>query len=470
MRALAVFLTLFSAGIAAAQGGAAELVELTPPEDAISTAQRAHIEKVIADHRRKTAAAESADTPFLYPFYPQAGILGKDLFIHNFTDQDPAPSLVRDWDCSGYTYDGHQGHDSLIRSFREQAIGVPVFAVRDGLVVEAHDGEEDMNTTWKPNARANYVILDHGDGYVAWYFHLKRGSMAVAQGQQVSAGTQLGLTGSSGISNWPHLHFESQRNRAWFEPSAGPCRSGDSLWASQPPVARDFYVTDFLMTPGSLPNPDYDSYLLDQVARTGTFVKGRQTLSVRLDLRNLPTRATYRVSVRSPRGKVAAETSDAFTNSDVYFLAYGVFPLEVNLDTPGNWRLRAEIDGNVVVDAPFKVVANAKQVKNRPPNKVTAKLSPKSPVEGQIMTCEVQTSLVTEDPDYDVMSYRYEWKVNGRVARFITSAALSDLLPAGAAKGNDKVSCKVTPFDGQKSGPSSMAGKALGGEPYNQYP
>lgn len=465
MRALALtaLLTIFSAGAPLAGQGGAELVELTPPEDAISPAQRAHIEKVVEDHLRKTpaAAVELADTPFLYPFYPQAGVLGKDLFIANFTDQNPAPNLIRDWDCSGYTYDGHQGHDSLVRTFREQAIGVPVFAVRDGLVVDAHDGEEDMNTVWNLDARANYVILDHGDGYVARYLHFKRGSVAVVRGQQVRAGTQLGLTGSSGISSWPHLHFESQRNRLWFEPSAGPCRSGDSVWASQPPVARDFYVADFLMTPGSLPNPDYDAYLLDQVARTGTFVKGRQTLSVRLDLRNLPTRASYRISVRTSRGKVAAETSGAFTNPDVYFLAYGVFWLDVNLDTPGNWRLRAEINGGVVVDAPFTVVANAKQVKNRPPKKVTAKLSPKSPVEGQVMTCEVQTSLVSEDPDYDIVSYRYEWKINGRVARSVTSAALTDLLPAGTAKRNDKVSCKVVPFDGQKNGPASMAGKTV---------
>ncbi|HWM91325.1 MAG TPA: M23 family metallopeptidase [Thermoanaerobaculia bacterium] len=451
------------AGAEEPAGGTAELVELPLPKDSISPAQVARIEAAIAAYQKRKPAlaqAETDDTPYLYPFFPQAGFLGKDLFLTNFTDQDSRPGLIRDWDCSDYTYDGHQGHDSVIRTFREQAIGVPVFAVRDGVVVDAHDGEPDLNTEWR-NVAANYVIIDHGGGYIAWYFHFKRGSVAVATGQHVTAGTQLGLTGSSGISNWPHLHFETRKNGAWFEPSAGPCRSGDSLWASQPPVERGFYVADFLLTPGRLSIPDRDTFLFDEAARTGTFAKGMQTFSVRMDLRNLPTRSTYRVSVLNPRGKVAAEISDGFGNSGPFFLAYGLFGFDVNLDTPGKWRVRAEINGGVAVDAPFTVVNTARQVKNRPPKKVTARLSPKSPVEGQVMACEIQTSLMSEDPDYDIVSYRYEWKVNGRVVRSVTSAALMDLLPAGVARAKDKVSCKVVPSDGKRSGPASVAGRSV---------
>ena len=39
--------------------------------------------------------------------------------------------------------DGHHGHDANIRSFKEQAIGVPVFAALDGVVAAAHDGEPE---------------------------------------------------------------------------------------------------------------------------------------------------------------------------------------------------------------------------------------------------------------------------------------------------------------------------------------
>jgi hypothetical protein len=110
------------------------------------------------------------------------------------------------------------------------------------------------------------------------------------------------------------------------------------------------------------------------------------------------------------------------------------------------------------VDAPFRVVSNANQAKNRPPNKIKARLT-----RGAVTTCTVETSLVSEDPDYDVVSYRYEWKVNGKVVRSVTSAGLSDLLPAVVARAHDKVSCRVIPNDGKKNGPAATAGKNIDG-------
>ena len=93
------------------------------------------------------------------------------------------------------------------------------------------------------------------------------------------------------------------------------------------------------------------------------------------------------------------------------------------------------------------MVASERQRKNRKPNTVKTRLTPAKPVEGQVMTCEVQTSLITEDPDFDLVGYRYEWKVNSRVVRAVTSAALADLLPAGTAQPKDKVSCRVVVSD-----------------------
>jgi len=439
-------------------GGLVAAIEVPEPVDGISAEQRAEIQAAIdAYERRHPERPRKDEGPFLYPFFPQAGILGRDLFLNNFTDQDPSTGLVRDWDCSDYTYDGHQGHDSLIRSFREQAIGVPVFAVRDGVVVDTHDGEPDMNTEWNAANKANYVIIDHGDGYMGWYFHFKRDSVAVSPGQAVTAGTQLGLTGSSGFSNWPHLHFETRKDNQWIEPSAGPCRSGDSLWVSQPLVFRDFYVADFYMAQGVISIPDIDAYLLDETPRTATFVKGFQTVGERVDLRNLPGDSTFLLRVLTPRGQVAFEGSGAFSNRSFAHLAYGSFFFNLDLDTVGVWRFELEINDALVVSAPFRVVATARQLTNRPPNRITARLSPPHPVEGEVLTCEVQTSLITEDPDYDLVSYRYEWRVNNRVVRSVTSAALTDLLAAGVAKPKDRVSCRVTPADRKSSGKSAAA-------------
>jgi peptidase M23-like protein len=438
--------------------GSMTLQGFSRPSDAIAPAQRAHIQAAIAAYEKDKAARgvrEKADGPYRYPFFPQAGIQGQDLFLSNFTDLNPRPGddMIRDWDCTDYTYDGHSGHDSLIRSFREQAIGVPVFAALGGVVVDTHDGEPDMNTVWSPDNMANYVIIDHGSGFFGVYFHFRTGSVAVAPGRTVTSGTQIGLTGSSGFSNWPHLHFETDTATNWVEPSTGPCNPGESLWVSQPPVNRDFAANEFYLSRGRVSIPDRDTWLLDAFERTATFVKGFQTVGSLTDLHNLPVGSTYDVRVLNPHGQVEAGTSGSFGNNFLYELDLLTFNFDLDLNVVGNWRYQVAINDSLVVDAPFKVVATAQQIANRPPNKITARLSP--PVEGQAVSCVVQSSLLLRDPDFDIVSYRYEWRVNNRLVRTITSAGLTDFLAAGVAHSKNKVSCRVTPTDGKKAGPAA---------------
>lgn len=449
---------LVAPSILAAEPGLPKLVEISRARDGIAPDQLAHIQAAVERYEKsKGARAGKDDVPYRYAFFPQAGILGQDLFLNNFVDLDSKQGSFHDWDCSEYTYDGHTGHDSLIRSFREQEIGVPVFAVRDGVVVDTHDGEPDMNTVRDEKNKANYVIIDQGGGYYGWYLHFKAGSVAVSVGQTVTAGTQIGLTGSSGFSDWPHLHFETRKGNSVVEPSTGPCNPGESLWDEQPPVDRDLYVSDFFLTLGEISLPDGDSVQFDDAQRTSTFVRGRQLVTTRIDLRNLP--AEPRISLRflDPKGQVARQLFGGFGDGGFYRLADLIFSTELDLSLTGTWRFQLTIADNLLLDAPFQVVATARQVKNRPPRKVALRLSPLQAGEGQVVSCQVQTSLVTEDPDYDTVRYRYEWRVNNRLMRTVTSAALTDLLASGLTKPGDKVSCKVTPSDGKASGPPASA-------------
>ena len=52
-----------------------------------------------------------------------------------------------DWNCGTQTYDGHTGEDSIISSFQEKRIGVPVFAAIDGAVVQVQSGLPDEHTS-----------------------------------------------------------------------------------------------------------------------------------------------------------------------------------------------------------------------------------------------------------------------------------------------------------------------------------
>lgn len=447
------------------QGGLAALVVPDSLRDDISPVERARVEAAIARYEREQPPfrATVPVQPPAYPFFPQAGIHGQDLMLVNFADLDPG-SGIRDWDCSGYTYDGHQGHDSVIRSFREQAIGVPVYAALDGRVVDAHDGEPDMSVTLVVQP-ANYVILDHGNGYYALYWHFKRGSVAVRAGQTVAAGTQIGLTGSSGYSSGPHLHFESRKNGKWFEPSAGECRSGLSSWVNQPPVFRSFAVSDFYFADGEIDVQDDLAYFLDTTPRVSMFPAGPRRIGQRIDMYNLPAGSTYLVRVLDPSGATQIQYDGTWGNDQAYPIAFGLFWFELNLGAPGTWRFQLDVNGRNAVNAPFTIVANANQVKNRPPARFRVRVVPARPTTGEVMTCQVQTSPIFEDPDYDLIRYRYEWKVNGKKVRTVTSAALSDVLARNKFKSGDRVVCKVTAADDRARSTAARAAALVAATP-----
>ena len=53
------------------------------------------------------------------------------------------------------------------------------------------------------------VMIDHGGGWVTLYGHLDRVDVSV--GDRVRAGQRVGLSGNTGLSTAPHLHFEIRR-------------------------------------------------------------------------------------------------------------------------------------------------------------------------------------------------------------------------------------------------------------------
>jgi murein DD-endopeptidase MepM/ murein hydrolase activator NlpD len=86
-------------------------------------------------------------------------------------------------------------------------VGTPIYAAREGIVVGA-DGSSNLGGA-SPEYRqyANYVIIEHSDGTMGNYYHLKQGGTAVAIGQKVARGDLIGYSGNTGYSSGPHLHF-----------------------------------------------------------------------------------------------------------------------------------------------------------------------------------------------------------------------------------------------------------------------
>jgi len=170
--------------------------------------------------------------------------MGRDCFIQNFFDHDTS-SAYRDYRCGSLSYDGHTGTDFRVRDQLAMQAGVPVVAAAPGVVQGTRDGEPDVAVSKRGRAAlggrdaGNGVALDHGDGWVTQYSHLRRGSVRVRPGQRVERGEVLGLVGNSGNADFPHVDFTIRKNGLPLDPFApeGPAActespaSHASLWS-----------------------------------------------------------------------------------------------------------------------------------------------------------------------------------------------------------------------------------------------
>lgn len=94
----------------------------------------------------------------------------------------------------------HKGIDIAVPT------GTSVLATKAGTVV---------TSTYSASA-GYYVAISHGDGMYTYYMHCSK--LLVSEGQQVSKGQQVALSGNSGISTGPHLHFAIYVNGAYVDP------------------------------------------------------------------------------------------------------------------------------------------------------------------------------------------------------------------------------------------------------------
>ncbi|MFF7990225.1 M23 family metallopeptidase [Kitasatospora xanthocidica] len=148
----------------------------------------------------------------LLPLEPPAPAAGPEPAAAPAPAPEPEPAPAPEWSAPvpdaptsnpygvanrGYAAGYHTGVDFAVSP------GTPLLAVGNATVVSAGwDG-----------AYGKEVVLRLADGRFAQYAHMS--SLAVSAGQRVAAGQRIGLSGSTGNSTGPHLHFEIRTSNSY---------------------------------------------------------------------------------------------------------------------------------------------------------------------------------------------------------------------------------------------------------------
>lgn len=122
----------------------------------------------------------------------------------------PAIRPVNGGVLSGFGWRNHP-----ILGFKKMHTGLDMVASMGTTVYASGDGVVSFAGV-KSNGYGMHVDISHGYGYTTKYAHLSK--YMVHEGQKVKRGDVIGLTGNSGLSKGPHLHYEIEKNGEKINP------------------------------------------------------------------------------------------------------------------------------------------------------------------------------------------------------------------------------------------------------------
>ena len=330
------------------------------PQDHLTEEQRRRIKEDIDRNvallraEGKLAVSREAGVLFQWPVRAAAGLSVFDFHgLSNFVDQNSSyPDLLLDYQCGQRTYDlasgyNHRGTDIFTWPFpwnRMDNDQVEVVVAAAGTIVLKQDGYFDRSCGFNSNPW-NAVYVMHADGSVAWYGHLKVGSLTTKLiGAQVEAGDYLGVVGSSGSSTGPHLHIE-----VWdaldnlIDPFQGACNSlnPDSWWVVQRPY-YDSAVNQ--MTTGTLP-PDFGSCPNPETSHARSVFDAGALIYFTTYYHDQRAGQTSQYSIHRPDGSTYSSWSHS-SSEPHYAASYWYWWINFPVSIPsGTWRFDVQYEG-----------------------------------------------------------------------------------------------------------------------------
>ncbi len=341
---------------AASGGGGYDGSQLEAP---LTAQQRLAIQAAIDRNRQALEAAgkrainPAADVALTWPLQAADSLV--DFGYHgtgNFVDQNAAfPQMIQDYNCGTRTYDrangyNHQGIDYILWPFPWYKMDhdlVEIVAAAPGIIIFKQDGNFDRSCSFGGNW--NVVYVEHADGSIAWYGHMKNGSVTTKRmGETVERGEYLGIVGSSGSSTTPHLHLEIQdANNNLIEPHAGTCNrfNSASWWEEQP----DYYdpVVNALTTGDAAPEfPSCPNQELPHIRDTFDF---GERIYFTTFYRDQQATQQSRYTIVRPDGSTFNTWTHRITETH-YTVSWWWWSFDIPTDVPsGQWTFQVDFAG-----------------------------------------------------------------------------------------------------------------------------
>jgi len=257
------------------------------------------------------AAQSTAAQDMAFPLVCEPG---RTCFILNYPDLNAAAGKAQDYACGPSASDG----DLFLRLALPDAtmigMNVLVLAAADGVVEDASDGISDRMVASKAEVPAgtlncgNGIVIDHGMGWQTAYCHLKKGSIAVREGERVVKGQAIAAAGQSGLATWPQLGFAIRKGGYLVDPITGQTQEEGCGFKERPVIALppEFmrYQPASIVTMGfSLNVVNRNDIAYGSAARYATISRDERRINLWAMAMGVHKDDKIEVRIRDPRGR-----------------------------------------------------------------------------------------------------------------------------------------------------------------------